>query len=79
MKSHDPHARTSADQLFDSFAHLPGSLVGEGHGQDLIGAHALLDQVSDAVCHGRGLAAARARQDQQRAVDMGRRLALLCI
>ena len=79
MKSHDPHARASADQLLDTFSHLAGRLIGEGYRQNLIGTHALLDQVRDAVRHRRGLPAARARQDQQRSVNMGRRLALFWI
>ena len=79
MKSHDPHARASADQLLDTFSHLAGRLIGEGYRQNLIGTHALLDQVRDTVRHRRGLSAARARQDQQRSVNMGRRLALFWI
>ena len=79
VEGHDPHPGASADQLLDTLTHLSGSLIREGHCQNLIRAHALFDQIGDAVRHGRGLAAARACQNQQRPVDMRRRLALLCI
>ena len=64
----DPHAaRTVGQQGVQALAHLRGGLVGEGDGQDLPGAHALVgDHVRDAVREHARLARARAREHEQR-------------
>ncbi len=72
--------RGGTEQLLDAFAHLAGGLVGEGHGQDLFGRDAAgADQIGDAVHEHARLAAARAREDQQRALGDLDRAALLRI
>ena len=59
-----------AHQAPQPVAHFAGRLVGEGHGQDAVGAHAAgPHQVSDAVGDDASLAAARPGNDKQRAVD----------
>jgi len=55
------------EELLDPFAHLAGSLVREGHGEDLIGGNpADPDQVGDARREYARLAAAGTREDEQR-------------
>ena len=45
---HQPGGGVRADQSLDAVAHLPGGLVGEGHGQDAVGADvAFVDQIGD--------------------------------
>ena len=59
----------SANQLVHALDHLAGGLVGEGDGEDGLRHHAqVLDQMGDAVGDDARLAAARAGQDQHRAV-----------
>ena len=61
-----------ADEADDPFPQLGGGAVGEGHREDLPRPDALdADQVGDAMREDAGLAAAGARQDEQRPV--GRR------
>ena len=61
-----------ADEGADPVLHLVGGLVGEGDGEDLEGADALVaDQVGDAVREHAGLAGAGAGDDEQRPVDVG--------
>ena len=62
----DPEAGGGeADQLTDASAELVGGLVGEGHGQQLVGRDPLdLQQPGDAMDQHPGLAAARAGQHQ---------------
>ena len=65
------------DQLLHSRSHLLRCFVSEGHREDGIRRCAdVFYQVSNAVSDGAGLAAARSRQHQHRAVDGLRRLAL---
>ena len=67
MEGEDPHALgdPGAQQPLDPLGHLLGGLVGEGDGQDLVGADApLSDQVSDPVGQGPGLPRARPGHDQ---------------
>ena len=50
MEGADPHAFSPrADQLFHSFPHFLGRLIGEGNRQDGIGRHTLLQQVGNAA------------------------------
>ena len=56
--------------------HLAGGLVGEGDGEDVAGADALLQQVGDAARDDARLAAAGAGQDEQRPFDVRDGLAL---
>ena len=74
-----PHvAGPRADQLRHPFAHLGGGLVGEGDRQDLPDADvAGGQQVGDAPGQHRGLARARAGDDQQRRTLVQHGLALL--
>ena len=59
----------SADQFFDALGHLGGGLVGEGHGEDGFGHHAqVFDEMRDAIGDYAGFAAARAGEDQHRAL-----------
>ena len=56
-----------ADEGEDALAHLRRRLVGEGHGQDLPGRHALdADEIGDAMRQDARLAGAGAGQDEQR-------------
>ena len=60
--------------------HLVGCLVGEGHRQDALRRHAArLDQIGHAVRYNAGLAAARSGENQQGAVGLLYRAALLGI
>ncbi len=59
----------AADQLIHALHHLGGGFVGEGHRQDGFRHHAqMLDQMGDAVGDDARLAAARAGQDEHRAI-----------
>ena len=70
--AHGHLAALVADQGQDALAHLGGGLVGEGHGQDLPGLHALdADEVGDAVGQHAGLAGAGTGQDEQRPLGRG--------
>ena len=61
----DPHAARAGHQLGKALAHLCRGLVGEGDGQDLPGAHALVaNHVSDAIRQHARLARARPRKHQ---------------
>jgi len=64
----------AAQQFADPFGHLPGSFVGKGHRQDILGAHTqIVDQVRDAMGDDAGLARPGSGQDQERslAVEYG--------
>ena len=61
VEGHDPHAGAYSHQFFHTVTHLPGSLVSEGHCQDVVGPYAFLDEVSDPVSHGLGLAGTGSR------------------
>ena len=79
MEGKDPHALGDAgpEQPLHPFGHLLGRLVGEGDGQDLVGAEALLsDQIGDAVRQGSRLAGARAGDDQDGPFGVKDRLSL---
>ncbi len=55
------------EELLHPLAHLARGLVGEGHGEDVLGRDAAdADQVGDAVRQHAGLAAARAGEHEQR-------------
>jgi hypothetical protein len=73
-----PHAAHAArHQLLEARAHLAGRLVGEGHREDARREHVLVhDQVRHAVRDDARLAAARAREDHQRALGVEHGLAL---
>ena len=58
------------EELLEACAHLAGRLVGEGHREDAVGRHAVGgDEVGDAVGDDARLAAARAGEHQEGAVD----------
>ncbi len=78
VKRHQPHsARVALQQSLDPSAHLLGRLVGERDRQDLVRVHLLgVDQERHPVGQHARLAAARARQDQQRSLPVRDRLAL---
>ncbi len=64
-------AFTALEQRADPFLHLARGLVGEGHGDDVLGADAaVLDQVRDFARDHAGLAGARAGEHQKRAADV---------
>jgi hypothetical protein len=63
-------------QGLDPLAHLAGRLVGESQGQDLVGTDSRVEEMSDASGDDSRLAGARARQDQERAFDVGHGLEL---
>src|SRR5258708_36737059 len=57
----------TADQRFDAFSHLRGSLVGKGNGKNGFGHRAeVLDQMSNAISNDTCLATTGARQDKHR-------------
>jgi hypothetical protein len=65
------------EEQLDALAHLLRGLVREGDREDLAGARAPgVDEVGDAVGEHPRLPGAGAREDQQRAVAVGDRLAL---
>ena len=68
----------SANKFLDALTHFGGGFVGEGHRQNGFRHHShVLDQVGDAVGDDARLAAARAREDQHRAVSSFDGLTLL--
>ena len=81
VESGDPDALGAAAQdLVHALPHLSGRLVGECDGEDIPGIHfALVDQICDAVGDDAGLAAAGARQDQDRALGLEAGLLLLAV
>ena len=74
----DPQAgRVAVEQPADPLLHLARGLVGEGHGEDPVGRHAVpVDQARDAGGEHARLPRARAREHEQRAVDVLHRLPL---
>ena len=69
-----------AAEPLEARAHLAGGLVGERHGEDAPRRHARArDEVRDPVRDDARLAAARAREDEQRPLGVrhGRRLRLV--
>ena len=69
-RAYGQRVAAGADQPVQPFPHLPGGLVGEGHGQNVEGADLVLsDQVGDAVSDDPGLAAAGPGHDEERAID----------
>jgi hypothetical protein len=67
-----------AEQLADALSHLACGLVGEGDGQQVLGRNsAHPDQIGDAVRQYAGLAAACAREHEDRAFGRLHGLALL--
>ena len=72
----EPLGVLGADQRPHPVAHLGRRLVGEGHGEDVVGRHALLDHIGDAVHDHPGLAAAGAGQHQERTFERLDRVAL---
>jgi hypothetical protein len=72
--------RRVAQQVLDSFTHLPGGLVRECDGENARPGHVMrADNVGDSVRNHPGLSAACARQQQQRALNVSDRLTLLRI
>ena len=65
-----------AREALDPLSHLARRLVGERHGHDAKGRDALAAQAGHAAGDDAGLAAPCPRHDQQRPLDVGRRLAL---
>ena len=72
--------RRLPEQGDEALSHLSGSLVGEGDGGDAVGGDADdAHEVRDAVRDDARLAAAGARDDEQRAVDRGDGVALVVV
>ena len=71
MKSAEPHAfHHTADLPFHPVAHLPGRLVGEGHGEDLVRPRlALMEQMREARRQHPRLAGAGAGEHEDRPVE----------
>jgi hypothetical protein len=64
-------ALAGAQQGADALLHLAGGLVGEGHGDDVLGADAaILDQMGDLAGDHAGLAGTGAGEHQERAADV---------
>src|SRR6266516_4553829 len=79
MKGANSHLFGLVDthQLFQALAHLFGSFICEGDGQDAPGRNMLvLHQVRDAVSNSAGLSAAWTRQDEDRSFGGGDSLPL---
>ena len=78
VEGHDPHrARAAAEQQLDALAHLLRRLVRERDREDLVRArHPRALEKRDPMRQHPRLARSRARQDQQRALAVGDRLAL---
>jgi hypothetical protein len=78
VERHHPHrAHRAADEQLDALAHLLRRLVGERDGEDLVRAgEPAADQPRDPVGEHARLARAGARQDQQRPLAVGHRVAL---
>ncbi len=73
MEREDPHAlgHPGPEQALDPLGHLLRGLVGEGDGQDLVGADpALPDQERDPVGQGASLSTAGAGHDEHRALGL---------
>ena len=83
VKGRHPGSRRAAhapEQRRYPVAHFTGGLVGEGDRQDGIGRYSLdADQTSDAMRNHPRLAASRAGQNQDRAVEMADSVTLLGI
>src|SRR5262245_49345586 len=60
----------SAGQIVDAMLHFFGGFVGEGDGQYIPGRDTFFDEMGDARGDDAGLAAARARQNQERPLRM---------
>ncbi len=71
----DPDSRPRHERL-DPLAHLAGGLVGERQGEDLFGRDSRSEQMGDPAGDDPRLARARSGQHQERALDVGHRLAL---
>jgi len=68
--AHGQGVAAGTHQPVQPFAHLLGGLVGEGHGQDVVGADAIFaNQVGDTVGDNPGFAAAGPGHNQQGTVD----------
>ena len=67
VEGEDPdRAGDSAEHVLEPFAHLPGGLVREGDGQDLLRLHSAgVDQMRDAVGEDARLARARSGNHEQ--------------
>ena len=77
VKGHDPHgSRPVSRQLLHSLPHFPGGLVGKGHRQYAVRRNPLFKHMSDTMGHGACLAGTRARQNQQRSLQLTHRLLL---
>ncbi len=64
-------AFAALEQGADPFLHFARSLVGKGHGDDVLGADAaILDQVGDLAGDHAGLAGACTGEHQKRAADV---------
>ena len=74
MERADPEVpRGKTQQGFDAMSHFPGGLVGEGYREEMLGEDVLdQDQPGDPVDQYPGLAAARARQHEDRMPGRGR-------
>ena len=59
-----PGYRGQLEQPGDTIAHLIGSLLGEGHGQNAPGIYTLADEMNKAPRQGAGLTRTRSRQGQ---------------
>ena len=72
-------AARDAGQVLDAFQHLAGGLVRERKEQNLVGRHALMQQVGHPVGQGPGLARTGTRQNERRTRRCGDRRILLWI
>ena len=79
VDTHMP-AAVRAEQRLDARAHFFGGLVREGDGEDFVRLRvAVADEVRDAAGDDARLAGTRARENQQRSVDVKNRFALFGI
>jgi hypothetical protein len=65
---HQRDAPATGEQSLDAAPHLAGGFVGEGHGEDPPRIDAAGHQIRDAVGDHARLAAARAREHEERAL-----------
>ena len=80
VKSQYPHAAHPAvDEALDSFTHFTGRFVSKSNRQYPLRMYSFFYETGYPVGHGRGLAAARSREYQQRSLCMQSRLLLLFI
>ena len=81
VESPDPHAGGLGDEkIADAIPHLFGRLVREGHGHDAAWIDSVMfDQSRDTTGEHASLAGARAREHQERTLEMLHCLALLGI